>query len=58
MRALNKPGNNEVINEYITNKNELARNFPKGVLALDGKVEACAAYVNESSKVKKRNPSK
>ena len=53
MRALNKPGNNEVINEYITNKNELARNFPKGVLALDGKVEACAAYVNESSKVKK-----
>jgi hypothetical protein len=53
MKALNKPGNNKVINEYITNKNELARNFPKGVLALDGKVEACAAYVNESSKVKK-----
>jgi hypothetical protein len=53
MKALNKPGNNEVINEYITNKKDLALKFPKGVAALDGKVEACAAYVNESSKVKK-----
>ena len=53
MSALNKPGNNEVIVQYITNKSDLQSKFPKGVAGLDTKVEACAAYVNESSKVLK-----
>ena len=53
MTALNKPGNNEVIVQYITNKNDLHSKFPKGVDGLDSKVEACAAYVNQSSKVLK-----
>lgn len=53
MTALNKPGNNEVIVQYITNKADLHSKFPKGVDGLDGKVEACAAYVNQSSKVLK-----
>lgn len=53
MTALNKPGNNEVIVQYITNKNDLYSKFPKGVDGLDSKVEACAAYVNQSSKVLK-----
>jgi len=53
MTALNKPGNNEIIVQYITNKSELYSKFPKGVDGLDRKVEACAAYVNESSKVLK-----
>jgi hypothetical protein len=53
MTALNKPGNNEIIVQYITNKSDLYGKFPKGVEGLDNKVEACAAYVNESSKVLK-----
>jgi len=53
MTALNKPGNNEVIVQYITNKSDLHSKFPKGVDGLDNKVEACAAYVNQSSKVLK-----
>lgn len=53
MTALNKPGNNEIIVQYITNKSDLYSKFPKGVEGLDNKVEACAAYVNESSKVLK-----
>jgi len=53
MTALNKPGNNEIIVQYITNKSDLYSKFPKGVEGLDRKVEACASYVNESSKVLK-----
>ena len=53
MRAINKPLNNQVIDKLIHNKAELKKQYPEGVEALEQKVVACAAYVNESSKVLK-----
>ena len=51
MQAINKALNNEVIVNLVNNKAELEKNFPNGVQALVDKIEACASYVNESSKV-------
>ena len=51
MRAINKPLNNLVIDKLIHNRAELTKQFPEGVAALEAKVSACAAYVNESTKV-------
>ena len=51
MRAINKPLNNQVIDKLIHNRAELKKQYPEGVAALEQKVVACAAYVNESSKV-------
>ena len=51
MRAINKPLNNLVIDKLIHNRAELKKQYPEGVEALEAKVVACAAYVNESSKV-------
>jgi hypothetical protein len=51
MRAINKPLNNLVIDKLIHNRAELKKQYPEGVEALEQKVVACAAYVNESSKV-------
>jgi hypothetical protein len=53
MRAINKPLNNLVIDKLIHNRAELKKQYPEGVEALEQKVVACAAYVNESSKVLK-----
>ena len=53
MRAINKPLNNQVIDKLIHNRAELKKQYPEGVEALEQKVVACAAYVNESSKVLK-----
>jgi hypothetical protein len=51
MTALNKPMNNLVIDKLVHNKAELKQLYPEGVKALEEKIEACASYVNESSKV-------
>ena len=51
MTAINKPLNNKVINDLVHSKSELEKQFPEGVKALEDKISACAAYVNESSKV-------
>lgn len=53
MTALNKPLNNQIVDGLVNNKAELEKQFPKGIQALEDKVAACAAYVNESSKVQK-----
>ena len=51
MTAINKPLNNQVIDQLVHNRAELEKKFPEGVKALDSKVSACAEYVNESAKV-------
>jgi hypothetical protein len=51
MVALNKPQNNQVITDYVSNYNELSSKFPKGIKGLDVLIKAGVAYVNESSKV-------
>jgi len=51
MVAINKPINNEIVNKLVTDKKSLEKDFPKGVEALQSKISACAAYVNESDKV-------
>lgn len=53
MTALNKPLNNQIVDGLVNNRAELEKQFPKGIQALEDKVAACAAYVNESSKVQK-----
>lgn len=52
MVALNKPLNNKAIDDLIHKKAELEKHFPKSVKALENKIKACAAYANESVKVK------
>lgn len=49
--ALNKPQNNQVVTDYVSNYNELSSKFPKGIKGLDVLIKSCVAYVNESSKV-------
>jgi len=51
MKAFNKPLNNQTIDQYINDRASLEKLYPNGVKALDDKLEACAAYVNESVKV-------
>lgn len=51
MTAINKPLNNQVIDNLIHKRAGLKKQYPEGVAALEDKVTACAAYVNESSKV-------
>jgi hypothetical protein len=52
MTAKNKMGNNAVIIEYVNNYDDLESKYPQGVAGLNGKVKSCAAYVNESDKVR------
>jgi len=49
--ALNKPLNNELINQYIHDQEGLRAKFKEGVKGLDKSLSACASYVNESQKV-------
>lgn len=51
MKAYNKPLNNQTIDQYINDRASLEDLYPKGVQALDEKLQACADYVNESVKV-------
>lgn len=51
LRAINKPQNNDVIIQYVTDKSTLVKKFPKSVAGLDTALRSCVAYVNESSKV-------
>lgn len=49
--ALNKPQNNQVVTEYVSNYEDFSSKFPKAVNGLDVLINSCVAYVNESSKV-------
>jgi hypothetical protein len=49
--ALNKPQNNQVVTEYVSNYQEFSSKFPKAIKGLDVILNACVAYVNESVKV-------
>ena len=51
LRAINKPQNNDLVIQYINEKDVLSKKFPKGVAGLDKSLKSCIAYVNESSKV-------
>ena len=51
LRAINKPQNNDVVDQYVNSNAELAKKFPKAVAGLTTALNACVAYVNESKKV-------
>jgi hypothetical protein len=51
LRAINKPQNNDVVDQYINSNADLAKKFPKAVAGLTTALNACVAYVNESKKV-------
>ena len=51
LRAINKPQNNDVVDQYINSNAELAKKFPKAVAGLTTALNACVSYVNESKKV-------
>lgn len=51
LRAINKPQNNDVVDQYINSNAELSKKFPKAVGGLTTALNSCVAYVNESNKV-------
>ncbi len=52
MVTINKKQNNQVVTDYLWNKSMLEGRFPQDVKSLTKTLEACTAYVNQSSKVK------